>query len=170
MSRFFFLLFSIFLLSSCDSVLTPKVKQCFSRVYIEEIPGYSGVLLKSVLQRMFSGSGCDRDYTLSIDMETSENALEMGKDAKIALLHTILKASFTLKHCQNIVHKGQVTACYYRTLTPSFYGQTSAQFYVSQEGAQHIAQEIFAELGRFFHAREKKLKKISKVNKFSNIF
>ena len=74
----------------------------------------------------------------------------MGEDAKITLLHVVVKAPFTLKYGQSPVYQEQAVAYYYRTLTPSFYGQTTTQGYISQEGAYQLAQHIFLELGNFF--------------------
>ncbi|WP_075260322.1 hypothetical protein [Holospora undulata] len=147
-------------MSCCSSVFTPQVQKKLSRVYVDIIPERSGELLRSSLQRMLCSSECPQDYTLEINMETSERALEMGEDAKITLMHVVLKAFFTLKHCHKSIYQGQAVAYYYRALTPSFYGQTSTQFYISQEGAQQLAHQIFLKLGNFF-SRTKKLQQNS---------
>ncbi|WP_104206710.1 hypothetical protein [Holospora curviuscula] len=153
--HFFLLLFGFFLLNSCDSVFTPQVQKYFSSVYVDTIPEHSGFLLRSVLQRMFLGTRCPKAYTLTVKIETLERALEMGEDAKITLLHVVVRAPFTLTYGQTLVYQGQAVTYYYRTLTPSFYGQTTTQYYISQESAQQLAQQIFLELGNFFAQTQK---------------
>ena len=139
-----------FVLHGCNSVFTPEVQTCFARVYVEPIPEYSGFLLRSKLQRMLSGDQSTGGYTLELTIETLERALEMGEDAKITLLHVVVKAPFKLKYGQIPVYQGQGVVYYYRTLTPSFYSQTTTQHYISQEAAHQLAQNIFLELGKFF--------------------
>jgi hypothetical protein len=49
-----------------------------------------------------------------------------------------------------VIYVGQAVTYYYRTLTPSFYSQTTTQAYIGEEGAEQLARNIVLELAHFF--------------------
>jgi hypothetical protein len=161
--RFSFqLLVSVFVFWGCDPVLDPVTQCALSAVYVRSIPERSGDILRTTLQRLLSVHEVHPCYDLEVDLEIKEHALEMGHDAKINLLHVMLKAPFKLYKEGKIIYAGQAVAYYYRTLTPSFYSQTTTQAYIGEEGAEQLAHSIVLELAHFFKEKNYRSKKIKK--------
>jgi hypothetical protein len=72
--------------------LDPLTQCALSSVYVRSIPERSGDILRTTLQRLLSVHEVHPCYDLEVDLEIKEHALEMGHDAKINLLHVMLKA------------------------------------------------------------------------------
>lgn len=143
-----------FVFSACDPVFTKEVRDSLSSIHVAQIPDRSGMLLRTNLQQMLAQCDTRYFYDLEVDLKIFERALEMGEDAKIKLLHVVLKAPFILKREGNSVYEGQAETYYYRTLTPSFYTQTTTQSYISEEGVHQLAQSIVLDLAKFFNLKK----------------
>ena len=159
---FFQVVLLSFSLWGCSPVLDPATQCALSSIYVRSIPERSGDILRTSLQRLLSVHEVHPCYELEVDLEIAEHALEMGHDAKINLLHVMLKAPFKLHQEGKVVYAGQAVTYYYRTLTPSFYSQTTTQAYIGEEGAEQLAHSIVLELAHFFKEKNCTSKKSKK--------
>ena len=149
--RYFVYFFSlVVLLCGCEPVLDPATQCALSSIYVRSIPERSGDILRTTLQRLLHQDDRHSCYELDVDLDIKEHALEMGYDAKINLLHVMLKAPFKVYQGNKVVYEDQAVAYYYRTLTPSFYAQTTTQAYIGEEGAEQLAHSIVLKLAAFF--------------------
>jgi hypothetical protein len=136
---------SVFILSGCAPVLSPKTTHQWSHVFRERMDGRMGQLLRNRLKNTFHTS--TPLYTLTITLRDQTRPLVLNRQGQSAIEHYILKAEYTLCRRQDecILGKGKFRVYGVKPMTVSYYSQT-----VMDQATQYRAYESLAE--KIIHA------------------
>jgi LPS-assembly lipoprotein len=129
----------------------------FNEIYVEEIAGRTGLVLRNQLMDAFTPGGTPKAsaYRLEIVLEDKREGLAIQENTDITRYNFTLTAKFSLRDATNsqVIHTGSSRAIAGYNVVNSQFATMTAQRDAEERAARELGEDIRLRLGVFFERR-----------------
>lgn len=131
--------------------------QYFEQVYVEPIPGRTGVVLRNQLMDAFTPAGTPKGaaFRLIVKLSDKREGLAIQENTTITRFNYTLIADFELRDAQKdeVIHKGQTRTIAAYNVVDSQFATLTAQRDADERATREVGEDIRLRLGIFFESR-----------------